>query len=445
VSRKKLIICGAAGRDFHNFNLLYRGNPEVEVVAFTATQIPNIENRRYPPELAGPLYPQGVPIHPEAELTALIERHAVDEIQFAYSDVSHEWVMHLASRALAAGASFSLASPAATMLESERPVVSICAVRTGSGKSQTSRAVAGMISGMGRRVVVVRHPMPYGDLVAQRVQRLASVADMDRFQCTIEEREEYELHLEQGRVVFAGVDYEQILRAAEAEADVVLWEGGNNDTPFFRPDLEIVVADPHRAGHELAYHPGETNLLRADVVIVNKVDSARPEDVLRVEENVRRHNPRARLLRARSALKLDAPERIRGRRVLVIEDGPTLTHGGMKYGAGVVAARENGAAAIVDPRPWTVGTIAETFRAYPEIGPLLPAMGYGEEQIRDLEETIRRVDCDVVVIATPLDLGRLIRLEKPAVRVRYELEEASRPGLREILAERFGPPASNRA
>ena len=314
----------------------------------------------------------------------------------------------------------------------------MCAVRTGSGKSQTSRAVAGVLDGLGWRVVVVRHPMPYGDLVAQKVQRFADREDLDRHECTIEEREEYEPHLDQGRVVYAGVDYEAILRQAEEEADLVLWDGGNNDTPFFRPDLEIVVADPHRPGHELAYHPGETNLLRAQVVVINKVDSARPEDVQRVEENVRRVNPGAAVVRARSRLVLDGAERIRGRRALVVEDGPTLTHGGMKYGAGVVAAREHGASALVDPRPWTVGTISETFRIYPEIGTLLPAMGYGEQQVRDLEETIRRVDCDVVIVATPVDLGRLIRIDKPLVRVGYELEEVGRPDLKEILTARFG-------
>ncbi len=437
--RRKIVICGAAGRDFHNFNLLYREDPGVEVLAFTATQIPNIADRRYPPELAGPLYPQGILIHPEEELVDLIRRRGVDEVLFAYSDVSHEHVMHLASRALAAGAAFTLASPEKTMLRSARPVVSVCAVRTGSGKSQTGRAVAAALDALGYRVVVIRHPMPYGDLTAQSVQRFASREDLDRHGCTIEEREEYEPHLDEGRVVYAGVDYGQILRQAEREADVILWDGGNNDTPFLRPDLEIVVVDPHRPGHELAYHPGETNLRRAQVVVINKVDSARPEDIRRVEENARQANPSARIVRARSALKLEAPERIRGRRVLVVEDGPTLTHGGMKYGAGVVAARQYGAAELVDPRPWTVGTIAEAYRAYPEIGPLLPAMGYGERQIRDLEETIRRVDCDAVVIATPVDLARLIRIDRPTVRVRYDLEETGRPGLRDILAERFAP------
>ncbi len=436
--RRKMIICGAAGRDFHDFNVLYRDDAGVEVVAFTAAQIPNIANRRYPPELSGPLYPEGIPIRPEEELPGLIRRWGVEEVAFAYSDVSHEQVMHLASRALAAGAGFRLAAPKRTMLKSSRPVVSVCAVRTGSGKSQTSRAVAAALGGMGYRVVIVRHPMPYGDLLAQRVQRFASREDLDRFECTIEEREEYEPHLDQGRVVYAGVDYEAILRRAEAEADVVLWDGGNNDTPFYRPDLEIVVADPHRPGHELAFHPGETNLLRAQVVVINKVDSARPEDVRRVEENVRRVNPAATVVRARSRLVLDDPGRIRGKRALVVEDGPTLTHGGMKYGAGVVAAREHGASALVDPRPWTVGTIAETFRLYPEIGPLLPAMGYSERQVLDLEETIRRVDCDVVIIATPVDLGRLIRIDKPVVRVGYELEEVDHPDLKEILAARFG-------
>jgi predicted GTPase len=434
---KKIIICGAAGRDFHNFNVLFRNNPEVRVAAFTATQIPDIDGRVYPPELAGSLYPQGIPIHAESELSSLIAAHKIDEVHFAYSDVPHAHVMHIGSIALAAGAAFVLDSPVKTMIKAGVPLVSICAVRTGCGKSQTTRAVSDILAGMGKKVVAIRHPMPYGNLAAQKVQRFASKQDLTRHKCTIEEMEEYEPHIDRGRVIYAGVDYEAIVRQAEQEADILLWDGGNNDTPFYASDLEIVVTDPHRPGHELSYHPGETNLLRADVLVINKIDSADKKDLALLEDNIRAWNPGARVIKANSRLELDKPELLAGRKVLVIEDGPTLTHGGMTYGAGVVAARTHGAASLVDPRPWTVGTIRETFRKYPGIGTLLPAMGYGDEQVRDLETTINRAECDVVVIATPIDLNRIIRINKPTVRVSYELEEITRPGLKEILSEKF--------
>ncbi|HIQ00513.1 MAG TPA: GTPase [Anaerolineales bacterium] len=435
---QRVIIMGAAGRDFHNFNVHFRDNPDVQVVAFTATQIPNIEGRRYPPELAGSLYPEGIPIHPEAELTDLIRRHQVDQVIFAYSDVSHEYVMHKASQVLAAGADFRLMGARSTMLESDKPVVAVCAVRTGSGKSQTTRRVCDLLQGMGKKVVVIRHPMPYGDLVAQAVQRFATYEDLDRHDCTIEEREEYEPHLDRGVVVYAGVDYEAILRQAEAEADVVVWDGGNNDLPFYRPDLHIVVADPHRPGHELRYHPGEANLRVADVVVINKVDTAGPDGIAQVRESIRTVNPQAVVVEAASPIFVEDPGAIRGKRVLVIEDGPTLTHGEMAYGAGVVAARRFGAAELVDPRPYAVRSIAATFEKYPHIGPLLPAMGYGEEQIRDLEESINRAECDLVLVATPIDLRRLIDVRHPVDRVRYELQVIGQPTLEEVLAKRYG-------
>lgn len=438
MSKHRLIICGAAGRDFHNFNVLYRDNKEVELVAFTATQIPDIEGRTYPPELAGKLYPAGIPIHPETELSRLIVENEVDEVLFSYSDVSFTKVMQLASVATAAGAKFSLASPTATMLASTKPIVSVCAVRTGCGKSQTTRYVSRLLSQAGKRVAVVRHPMPYGNLVAQRVQRYAGIEDLERNKCTIEEMEEYEPHLDEGRLVYAGVDYEAILREAEQEADVILWDGGNNDTPFFRSDLEIVVTDPHRAGHELAYYPGMTNFLRAKVIVVNKVDSAPEEAIELIETHAREANPKASVIRARSELLVDRPELIRGKRVLVVEDGPTLTHGEMSFGAGVVAAQRNGAAEIVDPHSSAVGSIAATFKKYPEVGALLPAMGYGEAQIRDLEETIARVECDLVIVATPIDLGRILRIDKPALRVRYELAEVVPDRLKDALAPILG-------
>jgi predicted GTPase len=423
---------GAAGRDFHDFNVVYRDDPWVEVVAFTATQIPGIDARRYPAELAGERYPDGIPILPEAELERVVAEQDVDVVVFSYSDVSHETVMHAASRALAAGAEFRLLGPDAMMLESRRPVVAVCAVRTGSGKSQTTRAVAAALAEQGRRPVVVRHPMPYGDLVAQRVQRFASRDDLVRQRTTIEEREEYEPHIDAGRVVFAGVDYEAILRAAEEEADVVVWDGGNNDLPLFRPDLHIVVADPLRPGDERRYHPGEANLRMADVVIVNKVDSAEPAAVQAVLRSVKDLNPAAEVLTARSDLTLDGPS-IEGRRVVVVEDGPTLTHGGMTYGAGVVAARRFGAAALVDPEPVAVGSIRAVLERYPDLEPLVPAMGYGEEQMRELKETLEACDADVVLVATPIDLGGLLALSKPVTRVRYELAQVSGRPLGEIL------------
>jgi predicted GTPase len=435
---KKVLIMGAAGRDFHNFNLVYRDDPETEVVAFTATQIPGIEGRRYPTELAGPRYPDGIEIHPEEELTSLVRERAVDEVVFAYSDVSHELVMHRASQALAAGASFVLLGPEATMLFSTKPVVAVCAVRTGAGKSQTTRAVVRALRGQGHTPVVVRHPMPYGNIAAQRVQRFASYEDLEEADATVEEREEYEAHLAVGTVVYAGVDYEEILKAAQAEADVVLWDGGNNDLPFFRPNVHIVVADPHRPGHETRYHPGEANLRMADVVVINKVDTAEPDNVDRVEATARELNPGAVIIRAESPVTVDDPSAVEGKRVLVIEDGPTLSHGEMTYGAGVVAARAHGAAEIVDPRPYVVGSLEGIYEKYP-VGPVLPAMGYSDEQIDELERTIDAAPVDVVVIATPVDLAKVADIRKPSVRVRYELAEVEGfPTIAEVLADRIG-------
>jgi len=431
--KTRVLIMGAAGRDFHNFNVFFRGNPAYEVVAFTATQIPNIEGRTYPAVLAGPDYPEGIPIFPEEDLPRLVRELAVDQVVFAYSDVPHEYVMHKGSTALAAGADFVLMGPKATMLGSSKPVVAICAVRTGSGKSQTTRRVAEVLKAAGKKVAAVRHPMPYGDLAAQAVQRFASYEDLDRHHCTIEEREEYEPHLDRGSIVYAGVDYEAILRRAEQEVDVILWDGGNNDIPFYRPDIHIVVADPHRPGHELRYHPGETNLRMADVVVINKVDTAAPEAVAAVRESIARVNPEAVVLEAASPITVTGdPGSLRGKRVLVVEDGPTLTHGEMAYGAGLLAARRFGAEPV-DPRPYAVGSIAETYRKYPTTGTVLPAMGYGEAQVRELEETIRRTPCDVVVIGTPIDLRRVLKLEKPAVRVTYDLQEIGRPTLQDVL------------
>jgi predicted GTPase len=430
----RVIIMGAAGRDFHNFNVVYRERAQDEVVAFTAAQIPNITGRRYPPELAGPRYPQGIPIHAESDLARLVRDLRADEVVFAYSDVSHETVMHKASLALAAGADFRLIGPRASMIKAQVPVVSVCAVRTGSGKSQTTRKVVRILRDKGRRVVAIRHPMPYGDLAAQRVQRFAAMEDLDRHRTTIEEREEYEPHIALGGVIYAGVDYAAILAEAEQEADIIVWDGGNNDFPFYVSDLEIVVADPHRAGHEVTYHPGETNLRRAHVVVINKIDTAGPEGVLRVRASVRDLNPSAMVVDAASPISVEDPAAIRGKRVLAIEDGPTLTHGGMKYGAGVVAALKHGAAEVVDPRAYAVGTIADTFRAYPGIGTLLPAMGYGEQQMRDLEATVERTPADLVLVATPVDLRRVITLNKPAQRVGYELQEIGRPDLADALA-----------
>ncbi|MDX6449296.1 MAG: hypothetical protein QOH02_1196 [Gaiellaceae bacterium] len=437
MTRTRVLIAGAAGRDFHNFNLVYRGNREAEVVAFTATQIPNIDGRVYPAELAGDLYPEGIPILPESGLAQIVREHEIDEVVFAYSDVTHEHVMHVGSRALAAGASFRLIAPRETMIRSTKPVVAICAVRTGSGKSQTTRHVASLLREAGKRVAVLRHPMPYGDLSAQAVQRFEHYEDLDAADATIEEREEYEPHLAEGNLVFAGVDYERILRAAESEADVILWDGGNNDTPFVEPDVHIVVVDPHRAGHELRYHPGETNLRMADVCVVNKVDSATQEGVDAVLTSIHEHAPTAKIVLAASPFLVEGDaEEILGKRVLAIEDGPTLTHGEMTFGAAVLAAKQHGAAELVDPRPFAVGTIAQTFVDYPDVGTLLPAMGYGRKQMEDLRETIARSDADLVLIGTPIDLRRLIELDKPALRVTYKLQELGEPTLADVLAEK---------
>jgi predicted GTPase len=434
MTRTKVLIMGAAGRDFHNHNVFFRQRPDYDVVAFTAAQIPNIEGRLYPPELAGPLYPQGIPIYPEDELERLVREQGVEQVILAYSDISHEYVMHLASRVLACGADFRLMGPKATMLQARVPVIAVCAVRTGSGKSQTTRRVMDLLRQGGKQVVVVRHPMPYGDLRRQVCQRFGSYADLQRHDCTIEEREEYEPLLERGAIVYAGVDYGEILRQAEAEAEIILWDGGNNDFPFYRPDLHLVVADPHRAGHELAYHPGETNLRLADVVIINKVDTADLQAIATVREHVYRCNPRATIIEAASPIFVPEPRAIRGRRVLVIEDGPTLTHGEMAYGAGVMAAKRYGAAELVDPRPYAVGSLIATYQRYPQIGPVLPAMGYSPAQVRELEATINAIPCDVVLIATPTDLRRLIQIERPAQRVQYELQEIGRPTLADVLA-----------
>jgi predicted GTPase len=438
MSAIRTLIMGAAGRDFHNFNVFFRDNPDYEVVAFTATQIPDIEGRTYPAELAGKLYPKGIPIFAETELLKLIREKKVDQVVFAYSDVPHEVVMHKASAVLAAGADFRLMGMKTTQLKSSRPVVSVCAVRTGSGKSQTTRRVSLILRSMGYKVAAIRHPMPYGDLAKQAVQRYADYADLDRYECTIEEREEYEPHLDNGVIVYAGVDYGKILHQAEQEVDIILWDGGNNDFSFYVPDLSIVVADPHRPGHELSYHPGETNVIAADVFVINKVDTADAENVIKVRENLRRMNPKAIVIEAASPLFVDDPDGIRGKRVLVIEDGPTLTHGEMAYGAGYVAARRFGAAEIVDPRPFAVKSIKATFEKYPKTGPILPAMGYGEAQTRDLEATINQSDVDMVIIGTPIDLKRIIKINKPAQRVRYELQEIGQPTLEDILKSKFG-------
>jgi len=437
MARTRILIMGAAGRDFHNFNTVFRDNDAYEVVAFTATQIPNIEGRAYPPELAGDLYPQGIPIFPENELVGLISEHDIDQVVFAYSDVSHEYVMHKASIVLAAGADFRLMGTKRTMLESKKPLVAVCAVRTGSGKSQTTRYVCDALQKMGHKVVAIRHPMPYGDLVAQKVQRFADYQDLDRYDCTIEEREEYEPHIDRGVVVYAGVDYAAILREAENEADVIVWDGGNNDLPFYKPDLYIVVADPHRAGHELTYYPGESNLRAADVVVLNKIDTADLSGISTVRANVRKANPTATIVEAASPISVENPSAIRGKRVLVVEDGPTLTHGEMAYGAGVVAARRYGASEIIDPRPYAVRSIAETFAKYPKTGALLPAMGYGEDQIKDLEETINATPCDLVIIGTPIDLRRVVNIKQPTDRVYYDLQVIGKPSLDEILHARF--------
>ncbi|MCL4811174.1 MAG: cyclic 2,3-diphosphoglycerate synthase [Vicinamibacteraceae bacterium] len=439
--RTKTIIMGAAGRDFHNFNVAFRDDDRYEVVAFTATQIPDIAGRRYPAALAGRLYPEGIPIYAEDDLTSLIESHGAGLVVFSYSDVSHEYVMHRGAQVNAAGADFMTMGAARTMLTSARPVVAVCAVRTGAGKSQTTRKVAQWLRDRGLRVAAVRHPMPYGDLAEQKVQRFGSLDDLVRHKCTIEEVEEYEPHIVSGTIIYAGVDYEAILRQAETEADVVLWDGGNNDLPFYRPDLHIVVADPLRAGHELTYYPGETNVRMADAVVINKVDSADASAVDLVRANIRRVNPDAVIVEAASPASCERPDLVRGKRVLVVEDGPTVTHGEMKFGAGTVVARKFGAREIVDPRPFAVGRLAETYAKYPGIGTVLPAMGYGEEQTRDLAATIAATPCDTVIVGTPIDLARIITISQPSVRVRYDLQEIGRPDLTDVLApmlERIG-------
>ena len=431
----KIIIMGAAGRDFHNFNVYFRNNDAYEVIAFTATQIPGIEERIYPQELAGPNYPNGIPIRSEEELPKLIKEYDMDQVIFAYSDVSHEYVMHKASITLASGADFRLMGPKTTMLKAKVPVVSVGAVRTGSGKSQTSRQAARILKGKGLRVVVIRHPMPYGDLRKQICERFGSYEDLDKYECTIEEREEYEPHIDNGIIVYAGVDYEKILREAEKEADVIVWDGGNNDIPFYKPDLHIVVADPHRAGHELAYHPGETNLRMANVVIINKVDTADPQKVKQVKENIRSINPNATVAEAASPITADKPELIKGKRALVIEDGPTMTHGNMPYGAATIAAERLGASEIVDPKPYAVGSIKETYKKYAHLGAILPALGYGEKQVAELKKTIELTPCDVVVTGTPIDLRRVMTISKPTVRVSYELKVLGPASLEQILGE----------
>ena len=436
---ENVIIMGAAGRDFHNFNIYFRNNPRYRVVAFTATQIPDIEGRQYPPALAGELYPQGVPIHHEKELAALIRRHKVDLVAFSYSDVPHLEVMHKASLAMAEGADFILIGATYTMLRASKPVVAVCAVRTGCGKSQTTRQVCRIVQGRGRRVVAVRHPMPYGDLTQQVVQRFAAPEDFDRHQCTIEEREEYEPLVDQGIVVYAGIDYQAILAEAEKEADLIVWDGGNNDTPFYHPDVHIVVFDPHRAGHELSYYPGETNMIMADIAVINKVDSADADQIETVRRNIAAHAPAADIVLAVSAIRTDDPHAIEGKRVLVVEDGPTLTHGDMTFGAGTLAARRYGAAEIVEAAAFAVGSLRETFARYPHLRHVLPAMGYGRRQVKDLEETIRRAECDLVVCATPIDLTQVLAIDKPILRVRYDYQDADQgPSLEDVLVRRLG-------
>ena len=436
MQKKKVLIMGAAGRDFHNFNMIFRDNPQYQVVAFTATQIPNIHGRKYPDRLAGKLYPKGIPILSEDDLVKLIKRFKIDEVIFSYSDVSYQYVMQKGAMVLAAGADFKLLGKQKTTLKSKRPVIAVCAARTGSGKSQTTRKVCQILKSAGIDPVVIRHPMPYGDLTKQICQRFASLSDMDKHHCTIEEREEYEPHIREGIVVYAGIDYGIILKEVEKEADVIVWDGGNNDIPFYQPDLHITVVDPHRPGDELCYFPGKTNLLLADVVLINKVDSADYEGIEQVRFNVRETNPEAILIEAASPIFVDHPQRIRGKIVLVVEDGPTLTHGGMTYGAGVIAAEKFGAKDIIDPRPWVKGEIKRAFEAYPDIGALLPALGYGEKQIKDLQKTINAIPCDSVIIGTPIDLTRLLKINKPSVRVRYELDEIGKPDLEEVI-EKF--------
>lgn len=433
MSKVKTIIMGAAGRDFHNFNLIYRDNDKYEVVAFTATQIPDIDGRKYPAELAGNLYPEGIPIYDESELKKLIEDNNIEEVVFSYSDIAHEDVMHKASKVIAWGAHFKVLGGYSSMVKSTKPVIAIGAVRTGCGKSQTTRRVAQILKDAGLKVAAIRHPMPYGDLAKQKVQRFATIEDLKKHECTIEEMEEYEPHIIAGTIIYSGVDYEAIVREAEKEADIILWDGGNNDMPFYKPDLNIVVVDPHRPGHERMYYPGETNLIMADVVVINKIDTANSEDIKYVRNSIRKVNPNAVIIDAASPISVENADLILGKIALVVEDGPTLTHGGMTYGAGMVAAEKFGAAGVVDPRPYTVGSITETYEKYPGIGKLLPAMGYGDEQVKDLENTIAKTVCDVVIIGTPIDLRRVINVKQPSVRVTYDLQEIGRPNLVDVL------------
>ena len=433
MKKRKTIIMGAAGRDFHNFNVSFKDNEDYEVVAFTATQIPNIDDRKYPSELAGRLYPDGIPIYDEKELTKLIKDHRIDEVVFSYSDVSHEYVMHKTSEVQAAGANFIILGAGQTMLKSKVPVIAVCAVRTGCGKSAATRRMCQIVKEAGKKVVVIRHPMPYGELVRQKVQRFETYEDLTLHDCTIEEMEEYEPHIEQGTIVYAGVDYEAILRKAEDEADIIIWDGGNNDLPFYKPDVHITLVDPHRPGHEVTFYPGETNLILADIVIISKEEFADAENIIKVKDSIKKTNPGASVIDASLHITVENPERIKGRRVLAVEDGPTVTHGGMTYGAAVMAAREYGASILVDPRLFAVRSIKETFNKYPDINNLLPAMGYDRKQILELEETINQTDCDIVITGTPIDLGKIIRINKPIVRAKYELQELSKPGLSDII------------
>jgi predicted GTPase len=435
MKRKKIIIMGAAGRDFQNFNVVYRNDPATEIVAFTATQIPNIEGRKYPATLSGKQYPDGIPIFPEEELIKLIKEKSVDEVVFSYSDVAHEYVMQKASKVMAAGADFKLISPDHSWIKSNKPIVAVCAVRTGCGKSQTSRKIVELLTKAGKRVVAIRHPMPYGDLSKQICQRFASYDDLDLHKCTIEEREEYEPYIDQGLVVYAGVDYEKILREAEKEADIIIWDGGNNDAPFYKPDIFITVLDPLRVGHESKFYPGETNFILADTLVINKYEQATPEDIVTLKESIKSENPNAKLICGASKISIEKAEDVKGKKVLVIEDGPTLTHGGMSYGAGIVAAKEFGAAEVVDPRPYAVGSIKEAYTKYPQLGKLVPALGYYPEQLKELEETIRNTPCDTVLIASPIDIRRVIKIAQPALRVSYRLEEIGSPNLGDILAD----------
>lgn len=437
MKQNRVLIMGAAGRDFHNFNVYFKNNEPYRVVAFTASQIPGIEERIYPPKFAGPEYPNGIPIYPEEKLPELISKYGVDQVVFAYSDVSHESVMHKASISLAAGADFRLMSPSTTMLKAKVPVVSVCAVRTGAGKSQTSRKVYQILRDMGYNVVVVRHPMPYGDLNNRVCQRYSTFKDLDICESTIEEREEYEQHIEMGAIVYAGVDYQKILHQAEKEAEVIIWDGGNNDFPFFKPDLHIVLTDPHRPDHEIKYHPGETNLRMADIVVINKVNTADPNNIQTIKKNIEKTNPKATIIEAASSITFNQPNSVKGKRILVVEDGPTLTHGGMSYGAGTLAVKSLGTKEIVDPRPYAVGSIAEAYKKYPHLGAVLPALGYRKNQMKELELIINSTPCDIVVLGTPIDLGRLLNLNKPTIRARYDLQEIGTPNLEEILNRTF--------